>query len=175
MTKRTTLATTLLLTTLASAAVLSGNALAATPYSAGIGITSNTAEESDSYKVASGYQIFAGYDFNYKIANMVGVKAELGFSDSGDYDGKPQISGGTVVTPETYNSTGGWLAAVFDYNLFGSSFDFLLRAGFDFGDEDGGLIGGGFNYNYDPKIDLRLEYVIRDESESGQINVSYQF
>ena len=47
------------------------------------------------------------------------------------------------------------------------------RAGYDFGDDDGFIVGVGAGYILNKNLKLRLEYVARDHVDSLQFNVVF--
>ena len=47
--------------------------------------------------------------------------------------------------------------------------------GLDFGDDDGLMLGIGGQYDISPAFFMRVEYVIRDDIDSFQFNLLYQF
>jgi hypothetical protein len=137
------------------------------------GVNANTADDENNFKVASGYQISAGYMLPFTYS-MFKYAAEVGYMDSGDFDGKPSVSGATIVTPASYNAAGIWLAGVVSTSVT-DTIDLSARIGFDLGDDDGLMYGGGLTYDASEMIDLNLEYVFRDNSESAQLNLVYAF
>lgn len=144
------------------------------PIYVGGGLAYNTPDDDTVYKAASGYQLYAGYIFDVKLFDMLGLSAEMGFTSSGDFKGKPQVVSGTVVNPPTVKNEGIWLAAVFDFKAT-DQFGLLARLGADFGDDDGTLLGAGISYKYSQDMDITLDYVIRDSSSSAQVNIKSYF
>ena len=53
----------------------------------------------------------------------------------------------------------------------GEKINLLARAGLDFGDDDGLMIGGGIGLPAGNKMDIRFEYVVRDNIDSLQANI----
>ena len=51
----------------------------------------------------------------------------------------------------------------------------LARVGFDFGDDDGVLLGTGLQYKFTTKVAMRMEYVARQNVNSLQANVLFKF
>ena len=119
---------------------------------------------------AMGYQFFGGYHLNddVKIADNIGLAAEVGYTNSGDFCPDNVTCFGSA-------SVGGlWANALFDYAIDGK-ISALGRAGLDFGDDDGLMFGIGGGYKIDDKLSARLEYVMRDHYSSFQANVVYDF
>ena len=56
-----------------------------------------------------------------------------------------------------------------------SKTDMLARLGFDFGDDDGFLLGAGMQYKFTTKVAMRMEYVARQNVNSLQANVLFKF
>jgi hypothetical protein len=102
---------------------------------------------------ARGFQFFGGYDFNFKINEDISTALEIGYTDSGDFD---QFNG----LNSNLNAKGLWAAAVESVPL-SSKTDMLVRLGFDFGDDDGVLLGAGMQYKFNTKLAFRMEYVAR--------------
>ena len=70
------------------------------------------------------------------------------------------------------DSTGVWASYTVD-GIISGDLVWLARAGFDFGDDSGLMVGAGLSYAIDEKQDLRFEYVARDEVDSLQFNFLY--
>ena len=112
---------------------------------------------------AVGFQLFTGIPIpvNMGKASLLG---EVGYMDSGDFDvGTPF---GTVST----DADGIWANAVIDVPLQ-DNIGLIGRIGLDFGDDDGLMIGGGLGFNTSSKLEIRVEYVIRDTIDSLQANI----
>lgn len=105
---------------------------------------------------ATGFQIFAGMPIPLNMGKAA-LSGEVGYMDSGNFD-----NGGSAE--------GIWANAVIEVPV-GDTVELIGRAGFDFGDDDGLMIGGGVDLPVADKIDLRFEYVIRDHIDSIQANV----
>jgi hypothetical protein len=124
-------------------------------FSIGVGISYNdisSPNESD-----TGFQFIGAYSLS-QVNLMEGINSsvEFGFMDFGfDED-----------------DTGIWASYVVDGAISGE-FGWLAQAGLDIGDDSGLLIGAGLKYKLNDKSDLRLEYVIRDEVDSLQVNFLY--
>ena len=105
-----------------------------------------------------GYQFFGAYNLT-QINLMQGVNSsvEVGYMDYG-------FSGS--------DSSGIWATYVIDGKFVGN-FGWLGRLGLDMGDDSGLMLGVGLDYSVNSKMDLRGEYVIRDEVDSLQFNIIY--
>jgi hypothetical protein len=90
------------------------------------------------------------------------LSVEVGYMDSGDLD----VNRGRDVDAE-----GVWSTAVISFPLTGR-LNVLGRAGLDFGDDDGFMFGGGLGYQANEKVEVRCEYVVRDNIDSLQFNVA---
>lgn len=120
----------------------------------GGGISSNDANSSNN---GTGFQLFGGYGFG-EVARNVNIDAEVGYMDSGDLgSGRAQ---------------GIWATGVGRLSL-NPQFDLLARAGFDFGDDDGLMIGIGGGFNVSRQLQTRLEFVQRDNIDSIQLNAVF--
>ena len=121
-------------------------------FSIGAGISDNSAGRSRDDE--TGYQFFAAYALD-QINLMEGVKSsvEFGFMDYGfsrDHTG----IWGTYVIGGSFGGQLGWLG----------------RLGLDIGDDSGLMAGAGVGYASSEQLELRLEYVVRDEIDSLQFN-----
>ena len=116
---------------------------------------------------ARGFQFIGGYEFGFKLNDDISTALEFGYMDSGDFD---QYKG-----PNSNEDVKGfWMAAVESVPLT-SKVDVLARLGFDFGDDDGFLLGGGMQYKFDTKLALRMEYIARQNVNSLQANLVVKF
>lgn len=107
---------------------------------------------------ANGFQVFGGYQFPQQLGEFdVGI--ELGYMDSGDFD-------------PAGSASGLWSTGLASYAI-NEKFNVLGRAGFDFGDDDGFMIGVGAGFELSDRFRLRGEYVSRDNVDSLQINVVF--
>jgi len=124
-------------------------------FSIGAGISDNSISRPRDDEI--GFQFFAAYDLN-QVNLMEGVTSaiEFGFMDFGF----------------SRDDTGIWASYVVDGTISGQ-FGWLAQVGFDIGDDSGLLVGAGVNFALDEKIDLRAEYVVRDEVDSLQFNFLY--
>ena len=116
---------------------------------------------------ARGLQIFGGYDFDFKLNDDISSAVEIGYMNSGDFDQHNGINSND-------NAKGLWLSAVESVPL-SSKTDMLVRLGFDFGDDDGFLLGTGLQYKFNTKLAFRMEYIARQNINSLQANVLFKF
>ena len=113
---------------------------------------------------ATGFQIFAGLPIPVNMGKA-SLSGEIGYMDSGNF--KARNASGNVSRG---SAEGIWINAVVEMPV-GKTIDLVGRAGLDFGDDDGLMIGGGIGIPVDKKIDIRFEYVIRDNIDSLQANI----
>ena len=113
---------------------------------------------------ANGLQVFAGYEYGQKS----------GFDLSGEV--------GFIQTDEFYSGTnvdadGLWVAGVATRALpeIDSRLSAVARLGFGIDGDDGLLMGFGAQYQVQPQIILRAEYLNKDLTQSYQVNAAYQF
>ncbi len=125
-------------------------------FSLGAGVSLNSVNGPIDNEI--GFQFFAAYDLT-RINLMEGVNSsvEFGFMDYGFQE----------------QSRGAWATYVVDGAINGK-FGWLARLGLDLGDDSGLMIGAGADYEINEKMDLRLEYVVRDEVGSLQFNFLYR-
>ena len=128
----------------------------------GAGISNNDVGFADD---ATGFQIFAGMPIPVNMGKAK-LSGEVGYMDSGDFEQTLPFGGGIVSD----DAKGIWANAVVEVPV-GKSINLLGRAGLDFGDDDGLMIGGGIGIPVSNKIDIRVEYVIRDNIDSLQANI----
>jgi len=112
---------------------------------------------------ATGFQIFGGYNFR-ELAPKFSVDAEAGYMDTGKFKR-------TAPTLET-KAKGLWGSGVARY-MVAPQWELLGRLGYDFGDDDGVMVGVGGGYIVNKNLKLRLEYVMRDTVDSLQFNVVF--
>jgi hypothetical protein len=129
---------------------------------AGAGIGLNSVSGLDD---AIGIQIFGGYKLNMVNLDPIALAVEVGYMDTGDFE-----AGGMNVG----SASGLWATAVANYPV-SPEVNLLGRLGLDFGDDDGLMLGVGAGFRLSPELQLRGEYVIRDNIDSLQANVVYQF
>jgi len=124
-------------------------------FSIGIGISDNEISSPD--EDDTGVQFFAAYDLTQiNLIEGVDSSLEFGFMDFGfDKD-----------------DTGIWASYVVDATISGR-LGWLAQAGLDIGDDSGLLLGAGLKFMLDDRSDLRLDYVVRDDVDSLQINFLY--
>jgi len=119
------------------------------------------------YGSATGFQILAGYAFNFKLNDDISTALEVGYMDSGNFDRYKGFNSNDDVK-------GVWAAAVESVPLSNKT-DMLVRLGYDFGEDDGVLLGTGLQYKFDTKVAFRMEYVARQNVNSLQANVLFKF
>ena len=110
---------------------------------------------------ATGFQIFGGYNFP-ELARRFSVDAEAGYMDTGKFKR-------TFVETK---AKGVWGSGVARY-MVAPQWELLGRLGYDFGDDDGVLVGIGGGYIVNKNLKLRLEFVQRDTVDSLQFNVVF--
>lgn len=120
----------------------------------GGGISLNSASGVDD---EMGLQVFVGYELDMADLDPIKLAVEVGYMDIDDY-----------------NVSGLWVTGVATYAL-DAQFRLLGRLGFDFGDDDGLMVGAGLGYAFNRQVEVRGEYVVRDNIDSLQANVVYRF
>jgi opacity protein-like surface antigen len=123
--------------------------------SIGAGISNNSISGRRSDE--TGFQFFAAYDLNQvNLMDGVSSSVELGYMD---YGFSRQSGGiwGTYVAEGNIADQLGWLA----------------RLGLDVGDDSGLMLGAGLSFAVNSRMDLRGEYVVRDDIDSLQFNLIY--
>ncbi|MBI3545205.1 MAG: outer membrane beta-barrel protein [Gammaproteobacteria bacterium] len=133
----------------------------------GAGISSNSVSGSDD---GTGFQFFGGYHFG-KIANNLKLDLEIGYMDTGNMDVSVDVPFFGKVTTNA-RAKGLWSTGVLLLEL-NPQIDLIGRAGFDFGDDDGAMVGIGVGYNLNKQTQLRLEFVERDNVDSIQFNARF--
>ena len=149
---------TLILTVQASSAQAAENKplLDSSQFAIGAGISNNSVDGPFSSEI--GFQFFGAYDLTMvNLMEGVNSSVEVGFMDYGF----------------ARNSTGIWSTYVVS-GKFAKQFGWLSRLGFDAGDDSGVMFGVGADYTINKKMDIRLEYVVRDEVDSLQFNFLYR-
>jgi len=140
----------------AAAATESAPLMDRNKFSIGFGVSSNSV--SGPADDETGYQFFAGYELDMiNIMEGVDTSVEFGYMDYG-YDGR--------------DTDGLWATGVVD-GYITDQFRWVGRLGFDFGDDSGLMLGVGAGLALSQELELRAEYVIRDEIDSIQINVLF--
>ena len=114
-----------------------------------------------------GFQFFGGYEFDFKINEDISTALEVGYMDTGTFD-RYSFSG------RSGDATGVWAAAVETVPV-SNKVDMMARLGYDFGDDDGLLLGAGMQYKFNTKSALRMEYVAREHVTGLQVNVLVKF
>ena len=134
----------------------------------GAGVSQN--DSSGATDEGTGFQIFGGYEFG-QVAQNVALDLEVGYMDSGDIRGCVRVLGTRVCGED--NATGLWATGVGRLQL-NPQIELLGRAGFDFGDDDGFMVGIGIGFNVNKQTQLRFEVVERDDIDSLQFNFVYR-
>lgn len=149
---------------------LSGTALASDregEIRAGGGINHNSASGISN---EIGFQIYGGYNFG----ELFGVD-DLDFLVEGGYwNSGMEFVECTPMGCTTQDVDGIWATGGVAFR-FSDDISFLGRAGLDFGEDDGLMIGGGAAYHMTQELDLVGEVVLRDNVTSLQFNVTYGF
>lgn len=121
---------------------------------------------------AVGFQLFAGLPLPVKLGNGT-LSAEVGYMDSGSFDQRvPTFPGFPDVTASA-KAKGFWGTAVLDFPIQ-DQISVIGRLGLDIGDDDGLMIGAGLGFDVNKNIELRAEYVIRDNIDSLQANLVFR-
>ncbi len=122
-------------------------------FSIGAGISRNEVGSDDD----TGFQFFVAYDLpQVNLMQGVNSSVEFGFMDFGFSE----------------DDTGIWGSYVID-GAISDGFGWMAQAGFDVGDDSGLLFGAGVIFGVGEKSDIRVEYVVRDEVDSFQVNFLY--
>ena len=144
----------------------------------GFYLSTAIADESEPLLEKSKFSIGAGVSYN-SISGP--VSDEIGFQLTGAYDlsqvnlvesVKSSVEFGLMDYGFSGDSTGIWATYVVDGPISGR-FGWLGRLGYDFGDDNGLMIGAGLDWDLNSRMDLRGEYVIRDDVDSLQFNFLY--
>lgn len=125
----------------------------------GAGLSLNDVSGSDK---GLGYQFFGGYEFG-ELAQNIKFDAEIGYMDTGDMD----------FPVGSARAKGLWANGVGRFVL-NPQWELLLRAGLDFGDDDGLMVGAGAGLNLNKQSTLRFEVVERDHVSSIEVNFVYR-
>jgi len=129
----------------------------------GGGLSQNSISNFDN---ATGFQVFGGYNF-LRIAPNFYVDAEAGYMDTGKFKSSFPLAGAVET-----KAKGLWGSGVARY-MVAPQVELLGRLGYDIGDDDGVIFGGGVGYIVNKNLKLRLEYVVRDTVDSLQFNVVF--
>lgn len=113
--------------------------------------------------VAIGFQLFAGLLLPVKI-DKTSLSVEVGYMDSGSFDRNAPF--GTISA----KANGLWGTAVASVPLQ-DDLSLIGRLGLDIGDDDGIMIGAGLGLKTGEKMEIRFEYIIRDNISSLQANL----
>lgn len=130
---------------------------------------------------AVGFQLFAGLPLPVKLGKAT-LAAEVGYMDSGSFDvgggtrtvslpGFPPVT--TTVPSTSVKVKGFWGTAVVDFPIQ-NNISVIGRLGLDIGDDDGLMIGAGLGFDISSKMEIRAEYVIRDNVDSLQANLMFR-
>ncbi len=111
----------------------------------------------------AGFQIFAGLPLAVDMGKTK-LAVELGYMDTGNMDINAPSGNASV------KANGIWSTAVVTLPLQ-EKLNLVGRLGYDFGDDDGLMIGGGLGMPIADNMSLRFEYVIRDNIDSLQANL----
>ncbi|MDH5649552.1 MAG: porin family protein [Gammaproteobacteria bacterium] len=132
----------------------------------GLGLNSLTG-----FDDATGFQFFGGYELGDMGAKGFNFAVEAGYMDSGEFERSTTIPFLGTVTVAT-EAKGIWATGVAAYAA-SPTVDLLARLGLDFGDDDGLMIGIGIGFDVNKQMQLRGEFVTRDNVDSLQFNVVY--
>ncbi|GMR17941.1 MAG: hypothetical protein BMS9Abin33_0337 [Gammaproteobacteria bacterium] len=113
-----------------------------------------------------GIQFLGGYELGNFGAKGFDFSVEAGYMDTGDFE--RNFAGGTVS--ESANGLWGTFVAAYHASPL---VDILARAGLDVGDDDGPMFGVGVGFNVNKQLQLRGEFVARDNVDSLQFNVVF--
>ena len=116
---------------------------------------------------ATGFQLIGGYEFKTKLNEDITSALEIGYMDTGNFE---HINN----TTRSDDVSGVWVAMLESVPLTRKA-DMLARLGYDFGDDDGLLLGTGLQYKFTTKVAMRMEYVARQHVNSLQANVLFKF
>lgn len=134
----------------------------------GGGLSSNEINGSDE---GTGWQVFAGFPLTGIRAEPFQFAIEAGYMETGEMETRTNVPLLGTVTTET-EAKGLWATGVASYPL-ASYVDLLGRIGLDFGDDDGLMVGVGLGFTVSREIQVRGEYVERDNVDSLQLNLVY--
>ena len=128
-------------------------------FSIGAGVSINSVDVPGFNDDEAGFQFFGAYDLSaINIMDGVDSSIEFGYMDYGFDQGDGDGIWATFVVDGAISGQLGWLA----------------RLGLDFGDDSGLMIGAGVSLSLSKKLDTRLEYVVRDDVDSIQLNFLYR-
>lgn len=137
----------------------------------GAGLSINDVPGSDE---GIGYQFFGGYEFG-ELAPNFKLDLEVGYMNTGDMDVKHcvNVAGMSACAGGSVEAKGLWSTAVARLAL-NREWELIGRAGLDFGDDDGLMVGAGIGFMFEPRSTLRFELVERDSVSSIQFNYVYR-
>lgn len=92
--------------------------------------------------------------------------------DSGSFD-QNVTAPGFLSRTYSVKAQGLWGTAVLDFPIQ-DQISVIGRLGLDIGDDDGLMIGAGLGFDVNKNIELRAEYVIRDNIDSLQANLVFR-
>ncbi len=116
---------------------------------------------------ATGFQLLGGYNFDFRLNEDISSAVDFGYMDSGDFDGINNNG-------SRDGAKGLWVSMVERVPLTRRA-NMMARLGFDFGDDDGLLLGAGLEYKFDTRVSLAMEYVAREHIGGLQANVRVRF
>ena len=144
--------------TTAAFAESQGALLQSSEMSIGGGVSRNSVDARGYDDSEIGFQIFMAYDL--KRLNLIdGAQSsvELGYMDYGFSRG---------------DDGGLWTTFVLD-GAIRQDMRWLVRLGLDLGDDSGFMFGAGVGFRMSPAAQIRVEYVVRDDVDSLQLNIIY--
>ena len=130
----------------------------------GAGLSINTLANT---RWGAGAQVLTGYDTGLVFSRMV-LDAELGYLNTGNMKFDTPV-GSRVAT----RASGVWLSGVAHVPV-SHGWRVLARLGGDFGDDAGLLLGIGGAVELTRDVQLRVEYVVRENIDALQVNVIYR-
>jgi hypothetical protein len=148
------------------AAQTTGDGPNAQQFYLGAGLGINSISNSDD---GLGFQFFGGYHAG-RIANNLEADIEVGYMDTGNMEESVNTPFGTIKADA--RAKGLWAAGVARYAI-NPGVDLIGRVGYDFGDDDGFLVGVGVGFDMSKQSQLRVEYVARDNVDSIQLNLTF--
>ena len=116
---------------------------------------------------ATGFQLIGGYEFKTKLNEDITSALEIGYMDTGNFD--------NIYNTSSHDDVNGVWVAMLESVPLSRKTDMLARLGYDFGDDDGLLLGTGLQYKFTTKIAMRMEYVARQNVNALQANVLFKF
>ena len=114
-----------------------------------------------------GAQVLTGYDTGLALGRLT-LDVELGYLNTGNMEFDTPL-GSRIAT----RAMGVWLSGVAHVPV-SHGWKVLARLGGDFGDDAGLLLGIGGALELARDIKLRLEYVVRENIDTLQVNVIYR-